>query len=80
MRHTAFAPDMGLISRRLFERHLSAHMNQIQPGLAALLRRKVGYAWRPIVDEMYRQRADDLTFCKSRSGANGLRTFARAAE
>jgi hypothetical protein len=53
-------PDMRLISRRLFEHHLSAHLNRIEPGLAALLRRKAGYAWRPIVDEMYQQRADDL--------------------
>jgi hypothetical protein len=53
---------MSLISRRLFEYHLSAHLNRIEPGLAPLLRRKTGYAWRPIVDEMYRERADDLTF------------------
>jgi hypothetical protein len=44
---------MGLISRRVFEYHLSAHLNRIEPGLATLLRRKVGYAWRL---------ADDLTF------------------
>jgi hypothetical protein len=53
---------MSLISRRLFEHHLSAHLNRIKPGLAALLGRKTGYAWRPIVDEMYRERAGDLTF------------------
>jgi hypothetical protein len=53
---------MSSISRKLFEHHLSAHLNRVKPGLAALLRRKTGYAWRPIVDEMYRQRADDLTF------------------
>jgi hypothetical protein len=30
--------------------------------LAALLQRKVGYAWRPMIDHMYRERADKLTF------------------
>jgi hypothetical protein len=55
-------PDMRLISRTLFEHHLSAHLDRIEPGLAALLRHKVGYAWRPMVDEMYQQRADSLTF------------------
>ena len=53
---------MRLISRRLFEYQLSAHLNRIEPGLAALLQRKVGQAWRLILDEMYRQRADDLAF------------------
>jgi hypothetical protein len=51
-----------MISRGLFEHHLSAHLNQMEPGLAALLRRKVGYAWRPIIDHMYRECADKLTF------------------
>jgi hypothetical protein len=41
-----------MISRGLFEHHLSAHLNQMEPGLAALLRRKVGYAWRPIIDHI----------------------------
>jgi hypothetical protein len=53
---------MRLISRRHFEIQLSAHLNRIKPGLAGLLRRKVGDAWRPILDEMYGERADDLTF------------------
>jgi len=53
---------MRLISRRVFEDQLSAHLNRIEPGLAALLQRKVGHASRLILDEMYRQRADDLTF------------------
>jgi hypothetical protein len=51
-----------MISRSLFENHVSAHLNRIEPGLAAILRRKVGDAWRPIIDHMYRERADALTF------------------
>jgi len=37
---------MGLISKRLFETKLWEHVNRLKPGLAALLRRKVGDAWR----------------------------------
>jgi hypothetical protein len=51
---------MSLISRRLFEHHPSAHLNRIKSGLAACLRRKVGDAWRPIVDEMYRVHGDEM--------------------
>jgi hypothetical protein len=38
---------MDLISRRLFEHHLSAHLDRIKPGLAALLQRKAGYSFTP---------------------------------
>jgi hypothetical protein len=34
----------------------------MEPGLSAILQRKVGYAWRPIIDHMYRKRFNDLTF------------------
>jgi hypothetical protein len=53
---------LGMISRRFFEFQLSARLNRMEPGLAALLQRKVGYAWRSIIDQMYRERADRLTF------------------
>jgi hypothetical protein len=51
-----------MISRRLFELQLLAHLNRMEPGLAALLQRKVGFAWRPMIDHMYRERAGKLTF------------------
>jgi hypothetical protein len=51
-----------MISRRFFEFQLSAHLNRMEPGLAALLQRKAGYAWRTIIDHMYREHADKLTF------------------
>jgi hypothetical protein len=51
-----------MISKRLFEHRLSAHLNRMEPGLAARVRRKVGYAWRPIIEHMYREHADELTF------------------
>jgi hypothetical protein len=57
-----FGLGMRLISKGLFEYHLSAHLNRMEPGLAAQVRRKVGYAWRPIIEHMYREHADDLTF------------------
>ena len=51
-----------MISRRIFEFQLSARLNRMEPGLAALLQRKVGFAWRPIIDHMYRECAGKLTF------------------
>jgi hypothetical protein len=44
---------MSLISRAQFE---------IEQGLANRARRKTGYAWRLIVDHMYNEHADELTF------------------
>jgi hypothetical protein len=53
---------MNLISRAQFEHRLSAHLNEIEPGLALRVRRRIGYAWEAIIDHMYRQRIDGLTF------------------
>jgi hypothetical protein len=51
-----------MISKQFFKSHLLAHLNRMEPGLSAILQRKVGYAWRPIIDQMYRKRFNDLTF------------------
>jgi hypothetical protein len=48
----------------------------MEPGLAALLQRKVGYAWRPIIDQMYRQ----INVCQPESSPFGMRSFARTAQ
>jgi hypothetical protein len=53
---------MGLISRAQFERRLTIRLEEIERGLADQARQKTGYAWRLIVDHMYKEHADALTF------------------
>jgi hypothetical protein len=69
-----------MISRRLFELQLTAHLNRMEPGLAPLLQRKVGYAWRPMIDHIYRERADKLTFANLNQVLSEMRSFARATQ
>ena len=57
--------DMGLISKKHFENQVTAHLNRIEPGLAAVVQRKTGNAWRPIIDKLYRDRASNLTFANT---------------
>jgi hypothetical protein len=51
-----------MISKGQFERRLTICLEQIEPGLANRARQKTGYAWKLIVDHMYKERANELTF------------------
>jgi hypothetical protein len=53
---------MSLISRAQFERRLTTCLEEIERGLGNRARQKTGYAWRLIVDHMYQEHADTLTF------------------
>jgi hypothetical protein len=53
---------MSLISRVQFERRLTTCLDKIERGLANRACQKTGYAWRLIVDHMYKKHAHDLTF------------------
>jgi hypothetical protein len=53
---------MSLISRAQFERRLTSCLEKIERGLANRAGGKTGYAWRLIVDHMYKEHGDDLTF------------------
>jgi hypothetical protein len=53
---------MSLISRAQFERRLTIRLEEIERGLANRARQKTGYGWRPIVNHMYKEHADALTF------------------
>jgi hypothetical protein len=53
---------MSLISRAQFERRLTICLEEIERGLANRASQKTGYAWRLIVDHMYKEHADALTF------------------
>ena len=54
---------MSRISRAQFERRLTIRLEEIERGLANnRARQKTGYAWRLIVDRMYKEHADALTF------------------
>jgi hypothetical protein len=53
---------MSRISRAQFERRLTIRLEEIDRGLANRARQKTGYAWRLIVDRMYKEHADALTF------------------
>jgi hypothetical protein len=51
-----------MISRAQFERRLTICLEKIERGLANRARQRTGYAWRLIIDHMYKEHADDLTF------------------
>ena len=51
-----------MISRAQFERRLAIYLEKIERGLADRARQKTGYAWKLIVDHMYKERANELTF------------------
>jgi hypothetical protein len=51
-----------MISRAQFERRLAICLEKIERGLADWARQKTGYAWKLIVDHMYKKHASDLTF------------------
>jgi hypothetical protein len=51
-----------MISRAQFERRLAICLEKIERGLADRARQKTGYAWKRIVDHMYKKHANDLTF------------------
>jgi hypothetical protein len=53
---------MSLISRAQFERRLTICLEKIERGLTNQARQKTGHAWRLIVDHMYKEHGDDLTF------------------
>jgi hypothetical protein len=53
---------MSRISRAQFERRLTIRLEGIERGLANSARQKTGNAWRLIVDHMYKEHADALTF------------------
>jgi hypothetical protein len=53
---------MSQISRAQFERRLTIRLEEIERGLANRARQKTGYGWRPIVNHMYKEHADALTF------------------
>jgi hypothetical protein len=51
-----------MISRAQFERRLAICLERIERGLADRARQKSGYAWKLIVDHMYKKHVNDLTF------------------
>jgi hypothetical protein len=53
---------MTLFSRVQFENQMVLRLSGMERGLAARARRRVGYAWRAIVDDMYEKHRDHLTF------------------
>jgi hypothetical protein len=53
---------VSFISRRLFELQLRVFLDRMEPGLAERVQRKAGYAWRGILDCIYRERATQMTF------------------
>jgi hypothetical protein len=56
---------MSLLTRVQFERHLSNHLDKLDPGLAGRARRSIGFAWRAIIDDMYEKHAQALTFASA---------------
>jgi hypothetical protein len=56
---------MSLLTRVQFERHLSNHLDKLDPGLAGRARRNIGIAWRVIIDDMYKKHAERLTFASA---------------
>lgn len=52
----------SLISKEQFERRLKGHLSEIELDLASKAQQQIGYAWRLIIDHIYRERGDDITF------------------
>ena len=53
---------MSLISRKQFERRLTVRLEEIERGLANEHAKKTQYTWRLIVDQMYTEQANGVTF------------------
>jgi hypothetical protein len=53
---------MAFISRRLFEIQLCAHLDRMDAAFVPRVQRKVGFAWRPIIDQLYRERVGQMSF------------------
>ena len=49
------------ISKEQFERRLKGYLSDIELDLASNAQQRIGYAWRAIIDHMYRERGDDIT-------------------
>jgi hypothetical protein len=63
---------MSLLTRVQFERHLSNHLDKLDPGLAGRARRNIGIAWRVIIDDMYNKHAEHLTFASAMEGGEAI--------
>ena len=68
---------MALLSRQVFELRIRVQLDQLEPGLAGRVRRKVGFAWRPIVDKMYRRHGTELNFSNQSGIISGCATALR---
>jgi hypothetical protein len=53
---------MGVISKEQFERRLRERLIELEFDLASNTRQRIGYAWRRIIEHMYRERAAGMTF------------------
>jgi hypothetical protein len=52
----------SLISQEQFERRLKGYLSEIELDLASNAQQQIGYAWRSIIDHIYQERGDDITF------------------
>jgi hypothetical protein len=53
---------MSLITKGEFEHFLTKQLEHIQRGLTIKAKRRIGDAWRAVIDQMYRDRTDDMTY------------------